>query len=90
MKRDVDTRDGDGGFTAFEGDGFGSGRHLSDVGADEGKERCVIQVPGREGIGSMAQGVEGLKCTGADVLLHLDVVIYDFKERIGLTGDQID
>ena len=63
MKRDVDTHDGNGGGTAFEGDGFRLGAYLSDVGADEGEERCVIQVLGREGVGSVAQGIEGLKCT---------------------------
>ena len=46
MKRDVDTRDGNSGGTALEGDGFGLGGYSSDVGADEGEERCVIQVLG--------------------------------------------
>ena len=89
MERDVDAYDRNGSGTAFEGDGLGACGTYGDVSADEGKEGAGIQVLGGEGVGGVGQSIEGLECAGANVLLELNVVVYDFKEGSSFAGNQI-
>ena len=89
MERDVDAYDGNGGGTASEGDGLGACGIYGDVSADEGEEGAGIQVLGGEGVGGVGQSIEGFECACADVLLKLNVVIYDFKQGSSFATNQI-
>ena len=90
MERDIDTRNGDCGDTAFECGGLGASGSLGDVIANDSANGDRIQGLGSENLGDVGQSVEGLKRAGADVLLELNVVVHNLKERICFEGNQID
>ncbi len=90
MKRDVDAHDWNCGGAAFEGDRVGTSGILGDVGADEGEEGGGVQVLGDKGVGGVGKSGEGLERAGADVLLELDVVVDNLKERVCFAGYRVD
>ena len=90
MERDVDTHDWNCGGAAFECDGLGTSGILGDVRTDEDEEGGGVQVLGGKGVGGVGKSGEGLERAGADVLLELDVVVYNLKERGCFVGYHVD
>ena len=90
MKRDIDSNEGNGSIAALEYDRLSIKRILGNVCADGSLKGGVVQGPRRYSVGGVGKSIKGSKSTGTDILLELDVVIYDFEEGIGLVSNQID
>ena len=90
MKRDIDSNEGNGSIAALEYDRLSITRILGNICADGSLKGGVVQGPRRCRVGGVGKSIKGSKGTGTDILLELDVVVYDFEKGIGLAGNQID